>query len=164
MFGRLLILHILRPCRLGLGSDGCLVPRIHFHSPIPLPKRSQLPEGIKDVCWNEKHTGRWSNFSITFERVPAPKLHGKVWIFLPVSCLLRQGSHNSINIVEHVMVDSDGVMHSNRMPFRHLQGQVLEWPQTFYGIPNNGLFILRSDERPVITVFRIPEPLAVEFS
>jgi hypothetical protein len=54
-------------------------------------------------------------------------------------------------------------MQSNCVQFRQLQGPVLEWPQNLHDTLEDGLFILCCEEWPVIAVFRILEPLAVEF-
>ena len=67
MFGTVYILHILQKRLLVLGNIESLNLRIDIHAHVQLPKRPQLPEGIKDVCRNEEHNSRWSDFSIIFK-------------------------------------------------------------------------------------------------
>jgi len=66
MLGTVFIVHILQKHCLVLGSKRNLVLRNIMHSLVPLPKRLQHPERIKDVCHNVKHTRGWSIWSIMF--------------------------------------------------------------------------------------------------
>jgi hypothetical protein len=45
-----------------------------------------------------------------------------------LSLLLGQSSHHALHVIKHVIVDSDDVVQSNYMLFRHPQGPVPEWP------------------------------------
>jgi hypothetical protein len=78
MFRALLVLYILPKGLLVLGSTRSLLFRIDIHSLAPFPKQSQLPERIMDMGRNEKHTSRWSHFSVIFGQLLPCKLHGKV--------------------------------------------------------------------------------------
>jgi len=66
-------------------------------------------------------------------------------------------------MIEHVSVESDNVMQSYHMPFRHPQGPVWEWPYNFHEVVDNCPFILRCEEWAVIPVFWIVEPLGGDF-
>jgi hypothetical protein len=77
MFRAVFVLHLLQKGLLVLGSIRSLVFRINIHSLVPLRKRSQLPERIKDMSRNEEHTGDWSDFSIIFAQLLLHKLHSK---------------------------------------------------------------------------------------
>jgi len=65
-FGAVFILHILQKDLLVLGRIGYLTLRIDIHSLVPLSEGSQLPVRIKDMCRNQKHSLRWSHFSVVF--------------------------------------------------------------------------------------------------
>jgi len=164
MFSTVFVLHILQQCLLGLGSFRYLDLRINIHSLVPLPKWSQHPERMNDMCWNEKHTGCWSYISILFGQLLSRNLHGKVYVFHRLSLLLSYCLHNIIHMMEHVIVDSDNVMQSNRMPCHHPQGAVLESSQNIHDVLDSGLFILCCEEWPGIIVCCILEPLGGEFS
>jgi len=45
-------------------------------------------------------------------------------------------------MIEHVIVGCDNVMHCDHMSLRHPQGPVLEWPQNFHDVLDNGPFIM----------------------
>ena len=77
MSGAVLVLNIILKGLLVLGSMRSQVFRIDIHSLVPLPKRLQLSEKIKDVCRNEKHTSHWCHFSIISGQLLLRKLHSK---------------------------------------------------------------------------------------
>jgi len=163
MFRTVFILHILHKGLLVLGSIGCLIFRINIHSLVLLSKQSQHPEKIEDMCRYEKHTCRWSYFRVVFGQLLSSHLHSEEQVFLPLSLLLCQRSHDAIQMIELVIVHCDNVMQWDWMPRRHPQGPISKWPQYFHNIPHNGPYILSCEKWPVITGFWILEPLACEF-
>jgi len=50
MFVTVVILHLLQKGLLVLGSTRCFVLWIYIHSTVPIPKWSQLPERILEMC------------------------------------------------------------------------------------------------------------------
>jgi len=62
----------------------------------------------------------------------------------------------------HVTVDSDAVMKSNGMRFRHAQGPVSEWSNTMQDVLDDDPFILGCELWPAIIVFWNFEPLPGE--
>jgi hypothetical protein len=116
MFSAAFILHILQKGLLVLCSVGCLVLRINIHSFVPLSKRSQLPERIKDVRGNQKHARRWSHFGVVFGELLSSYLHSEEQVFLPWSLLLGQSSHHAVHVIEHVLVHSNNMMQCDCMP------------------------------------------------
>jgi len=125
LFGTVCVLHILQKCLRVLGIIWSIVISIDMHSLVPLQKWSQPPDRIKDMGWHAQNTSLWSYFSILFRQHMSHKLHGEVWVFLPLSILLGHSSHNAIHMIEHVIVDSDNVMQSYFVPFWHPQGAVV---------------------------------------
>jgi len=164
MFGTIFILHILQKGLLVLGSIGCRVLRINIDSHVPLPQQSQLLQRIEYVGWNENHTCRWSHVSIIFGHRLSSWLHSEEQVFLPLSLLLCQSSHNAIHVIEHVVIDCDKMMQCDCMPLWHPQGPILEWPQYLQDILHKRPFILCCEEWPGLTVFGISEPLEAEFA
>jgi hypothetical protein len=69
MFGTVLSLHILQKGLLLLCSVGCLILSIDIHSLVPVSTWSQLPERIQDVCGNQKHACRCSDFGVVFGKL-----------------------------------------------------------------------------------------------
>jgi len=128
MFGIAFILHILQKSLQVLGNIRILILRINIHSLVLHLKQSQHLERIKDMGWNVKHTRRRSDFSIIFGQLLAYTLYGKVQVFLPLSLVLGRSSHNTIHMIEFVVVYSEKVMLSNRMPFWHAQRPLPELP------------------------------------
>jgi len=164
MFRAVFILHILQTGLLVLGSIRGIVFRINIHSLVPLPKRSQLPERIKDMCRNEEHTSLWSHFHIVFRQLLPRTLHSKESIFLPLCLFLGQSSDHAVHVIKRVIVDSDDVTQSNGMPFRHPEGPVPEWPLNLHDILDNSPLILCCEERPVVAKFWVFKPLPGEFT
>jgi hypothetical protein len=117
MFRTVFVLHILHKGLLVFGSIRSLVFRIIIHSLVLLPKRSQHPERINDMCRNEEHTSHQSHFCIIVGQFLLHTLHNKEYVFLLLCLCLGQSSHHSIHVIKHVIVDSHDVMHSNGMPF-----------------------------------------------
>ena len=66
-------------------------------------------------------------------------------------------------MIKNVIVPGGNMMQSDHMLFPHSQVPVLEWPQHFHDMLDNGPFILCCEEWLVLTVFWILEPLAGEF-
>ena len=155
MFSTVFILHIPQKALLVLDSIECLVLRIYIHSPVPLPKRSQLLERFEDMCRNQKHTRRWSHFSIVFGQHLSSYFHSEEQVFLLLSLLLAQRLNYTVHVIKHVVLYCYNVIRCNCMPFRHPQGPVSEWPQHFHDIDNNRPFVLSHKEWPVFTVFWI---------
>jgi hypothetical protein len=77
MFCAVFILHILQNGLLVLEIIKSLIFRINIHSLVLFPKRSQLPEKIKDMYRNEMQTSCWSHFSVVFGQLLPLTLHGK---------------------------------------------------------------------------------------
>jgi hypothetical protein len=67
-------------------------------------------------------------------------------------------------VIKHVIVDSDGVIQSNGMPFQHPTGPVLEWPYNLRDILDNSPLILSCEVRLVVAIFWVFEPLPSEFT
>ena len=128
MFSVVFVPHILQKGLLVLASIWSLVFRINIHSLVPVPKQSQLPQMIKDMCYNDKNTSCTSNFSIIFGQLLPRKLHRKLSVIILLWLFLCQISHHAIHMIERVIVDSDDVMQSKSIPCQHPQGPVPEWP------------------------------------
>jgi len=128
MFGTVLILHVPLIHLLALGSIRSLVLRIDICSLVALPEWLQVPEWIQDVCWNEKHLHRWSNFRMIFCQLLSYKCHNILKVFIAFSLLLSESSHNAIHMIEYGIIKYHNVMHSNCKPFWHPQGPVSELP------------------------------------
>jgi len=90
-------------------------------------------------------------------------LHFADEVFLPLCLFLGQSLHHAIHVIKHVIVDSDDVMQSTGMLFRHPQGAIPEWPYNLYDILDNSPLILSCEEWPVITIFGVFKPLTCEF-
>lgn len=78
MFGILFILHILQKHNQQWGRIRSLVFSIDIDCLVPLPKRLQLLQRMKEVCCYEKHTHRWSDFSTILGKLVSCIVHGEV--------------------------------------------------------------------------------------
>jgi hypothetical protein len=78
MFGAVFVPHILQKFFPVLGIIRRLLLRIHIHCLVLVPKSSQLPEIIKNMCYNEKKIGCWTDLSIIFGQLLVGNLHGEV--------------------------------------------------------------------------------------
>jgi hypothetical protein len=148
------MLHRLQTGHLVLNSIRSLVLMINIHSIGQLPQWSQLPERINDMCWNMKQTWHWSDFSIIFAQLLSCNVHREVYIFIPIYLLHSQYSHNTVHMVQHVIVHRNDMMQSNCLRFRHPQGQVSEQPQIFSDVLDDSPFIQCCAERPAFSVYR----------
>jgi hypothetical protein len=80
-----------------------------------------------------------------------------------LSLLLGQSWHHAIHVIENVIVESDDVMESNSIPFRHPLGPETELPQNVYDKLESGPLILYGEELPVIPVVLNLNPIAHKF-
>ena len=103
MFRTVFILHLPQNSRWGLGSIGWLVIMLNIHSLIPLSKRWQLLESSKNMCRKEKHTQRWSHFSIIFWQLLSSWLHSEKYVSLPLTLFPFPSSNHIIYMIEHAM-------------------------------------------------------------
>ena len=153
MFGTGFMLDLHQKCLMVLGRIRCLVLRIDIHSLVPLSERSQLPQRIEDMCWNEKHACCWSHFSVFFGQHLLSNLHREEQVIFPLILLLSQSSHHAIHVIEHVIVHFDYVIQWDIMPPCHQQGPISERPQYFQDILYNRTFIMCREQWPVFCVF-----------
>jgi hypothetical protein len=91
-------------------------------------------------------------------------VHSEIWEVFPISLVLSERSHNTLHLIVHVIVDSDDMMQSPRVPFQLPQGEVLESPTNVHDELHNSPFILCLEEWPVVTVCWIVERVADESS
>ena len=66
-------------------------------------------------------------------------------------------------MIEHIIIDSDHIILSDHIPFRHPLGQVAEWLPPFHHVLDESPFILSCKELLVSNVFWILGPLVGEF-
>jgi hypothetical protein len=91
---------------------------------------------------NDDHTSHWSDFGKIFVLLLPRKLHGRESVYLRLSVLLGQSSQYAAHVISHASLDSDDVLQSNSMPFRHPQDPVPELQVNLHDIFNNRALIL----------------------
>jgi len=163
MFCTIFILHILQKGLLVLGSLGCLMPRMDICSLVPLPKQSQRPEMIEDVCGNEQSSRCWSQFGIIFGHHLSRSLHSKDQVLLPLGLHPSQSLNDAIHVIEHVILHCVNMVQCDCMPVQHPLGPISEWREYFQDILDNRPFILCCEEWLVMAVLWILEPLTLGF-
>ena len=116
---------IILSCLLVFRCLRSLVLRMNIHSLVPPFKQSQLVERIKHMCCNEMHTHPSSHYSEVFVKYLACKLHGKEYVLLRLRLLVSWSSHNTINLIVHVIVDTSAKHHSVWKPCINLPGTLV---------------------------------------
>jgi hypothetical protein len=62
------------------------------------------------MCRNEKHTRRWSQFSIILGQLLSSYHHSEEQVFLALILHLSQSLHHTRHMIEHVIVHCDHMM------------------------------------------------------
>jgi hypothetical protein len=104
-------------------------------------------------------TSCWSHFCIVFGMLLLGTLHSKELVFLPLALYLGQSSHHTVHVIKHYIPESDDVITSTGMMFRHPQGSLPERPLYLRDILHNNPLILSPVVRPVFSIFCLFKPL-----